>query len=251
MRGRLSSPRFRRRLFWGVGSLTVVGAASAGAIAVGNTGESNKTPLFDRPAWVYREPARMKLTATDRRQLFDTASHFIQTAVARKHLDSAWGMLGPEMRAGQTRKSWNTGFNNVIPFPAVGIATWDILYAYKGDVAIDLGVVGDKHSDWAGKTFTIELKRYKGHGNNWLVASWVPKGIGGAGQDKSVASQPPLKPPTAPLDAKWLLLPVSIFGLLIATLIAWAIRGAVQQRRAARRYARALGYGSSSSSNPS
>ena len=132
------------------------------------------------------------------------------------------------MRAGQTRKSWDTGFNNVIPFPAVGIATWDILYAYKDDVAIDLGVVGDKHSDWAGKTFTIELKRYQGHGNNWLVASWVPKGIGGGGQVKSVASQPPLKPPTAPLDAKWLLLPVSIFGLLIATLIAWAIRGAVR-----------------------
>jgi hypothetical protein len=253
MRGRLSSPRFRRRLLWGVGSLTVVGAASAGAIAIGNTGQSNETPLIDKPAWVYREPARMKLTAADRKELFETASHFIQTAVARKHLDSAWELLGPEMRAGQTRKSWDTGFNNVIPFPAVGIATWDILYAYKGDVAIDLGVIGDKHSDWAGKTFTIELKHYKGHENDWLVASWVPKGIGGAGQVKSVAALPPPKPPKAPLSATWLLLPMSIFGLLIATLVGFAIAGAVKQRRAARRYARLLGYGSgsSSSSNPS
>jgi hypothetical protein len=251
VRGRLSSPRFRRRLLWTAGSVTVVGAASIGAIAVGNTGKSNETPLIDKPAWVYREPARMKLSAEDRKELFDTASRFIQTAVARKHLDSAWDMLGPEMRADQTRKSWDTGYNNVIPFPAVGIATWDILYAYKGDVAIDLGVVGAKTSDWAGKTFTIELKRYKGHERKWLVASWVPKGIGGAGQVKSVAAEPPPKPPTAPLSARWLLLPVSIFGLLIVTLVAWAIRGAVQQRRAARRYARLLGYGSSSSSNPS
>jgi hypothetical protein len=251
MRGRLSSPRFRRRLFWSVGSLTIVGAATVGAVVVGNTGESNKTPLLDRPAWVYREPVRMKLTAEDREELFQTSSHFIQTAVARKHLDSAWELLGPEMRAGQTRKSWDTGFNNVIPFPAVGIATWDVLYAYKGDVAIDLGVVGDKHGDWAGKTFTIELKRYKGHGNHWLVASWVPKGIGGAGQVKSVAAEPPLKPPKAPLDPKWLLAPMSIFGLLFVTLVGWAIRGAVKQRRAARRYAKLLGYGSSSSSNPS
>jgi hypothetical protein len=251
VRGRLSSPRFRRRLLWSVGSLTVAGAATAGAIAVGNTGKSNETPLIDKPAWVYREPARMKLTAADRRELFDTASRFIRTAVARKHLDSAWDLLGPEMRADQTRKSWDTGFNNVIPFPAVGIATWDILYAYKGDVAIDLGVVGAKNSDWAGKTFTIELKRYKGHGNDWLVASWVPKGIGGAGQVKSVASQPPLKPPRAPLSARWLLLPMSIFGLLFVSLVGWAIHGAVKQRRAARRYARLLGYGSSSSSNPS
>ena len=105
----------------------------------------------------------MRLTAADRRDLFDTASRFIKTAVARKHLDSAWDMLGPEMKAGQTRKSWDSGFNNVIPFPAVGIATWDILYAYQGDVAIDLGVVGAKTSDWAGKTFTLELKRYQSH----------------------------------------------------------------------------------------
>jgi hypothetical protein len=62
-----------------------------------------------------------------------------------------------------------------------------------------------------------------------------------------------VKPPKAPLDAKWLLLPMSIFGLLIVSLAGWAIRGAVMQRRAARRYARLLGYGSSSrsSSNPS
>ena len=214
-------------------------AASAGAIAVGNTGESNKTPLFDRPAWVYREPARMKLTGADRKQLFETASQFIQTAVARKHLDSAWGMLGPEMRAGQTRKSWNTGFNNVIPFrrsaSRPGTSSTRTRVMSRSTSAWS----ASKHSDWAGKTFTIELKRYKGHGNDWLVASWVPKGIGGAGRSSvDRRSRPAEAADGAKLDAKWLLLPVSIFGLLIATLVAWAIRGAVQQRRAARRYAR-------------
>jgi hypothetical protein len=257
MNGRLSSPRFRRRLYCSAG---LVGAAGviAGAFYVGNTGRSNATPLTNGPALVYHEPARMQLTAADRRELFQTASQFIKTAVARQHLDSAkarkrldsaWKMLGPEMRAGQTRKSWDTGFNNVIPFPAVGIANWDILYAYRDDVAIDLGVVGDKHSDWAGKTFTLELKRYKAHPHSWLVASWVPKGVGGQGQVRSVAKLPPLKPPKAPLSAKWLLLPVGIFGSVMLTLIGWAIRSAVMQRRAARRYARLLGY--NSTSNPS
>ena len=92
------------------------------------------------------------------------------------------------MKAGQTRRSWDTGNNNVIPFPAIGIANWSVLYAYRDDVALDLGVVGDPHSDWAGKTFTIEFKRYKSQPRDWLVAAWVPKGIGGAGQIKSVAS---------------------------------------------------------------
>ena len=127
------------------------------------------------------------------------------------------------MRAGQTRKSWDTGFNNVIPFPAVGIATWDILYAYQGDVAIDLGVVGDKHSDWAGKTFTIELKRYR------QSREQLARRILGAeghrrrrpGQERRVAAAAEAADREA-RSAKWLLLPVSIFGLLIATLIAWA-----------------------------
>ena len=43
----------------------------------GTPGTSNETPLYDRPAWVYREPARMKLTAADRKELFNTAAHFI------------------------------------------------------------------------------------------------------------------------------------------------------------------------------
>jgi hypothetical protein len=66
-----------------------------------------------------------------------------------------------------------------------------------------------------------------------------------------VAAEPPLKPPKAPLGARWLLLPMSIFGLLFVTLVGWAIGGAIRQRRSARRYARLLRYGSSSSSNPS
>ncbi len=249
MTARLSSPRFRRRLFWGVGSLAVLAGAAIGAILVGNTGRSNQTPLIDKPAWVYREPAKMRLTKTDRHDLFITASLFIRTAVARKHLDSAWNMLGPEMKAGQTRKSWDTGNNNVVPFPAIGIANWSILYAYRNDVAIDLGVVGDPHSDWAGKTFTIELKHYKSQPHDWLVASWVPKGIGGAGQIKSVAAAP-LPPPTvATVNAKWLLAPLGILGLLVLSLAGWGIRSAIKQRRAAKRYAKLLGY--NSSSNPS
>src|SRR5689334_23261430 len=249
MKGRLSSPRFRRRLAWSAGSLTVVAAVLVGGIVVGNTGRSNETPLIDKPAWVYKEPANMTLTAADRRALFATASRFIRTAVARKHLDSAWDMLGPEMKAGQTRKSWDTGVNNVIPFPAVGIANWNILYSYEGDVAIDLGVVGAKNSDWAGKTFTLELKHYPSHPHDWLVASWVPKGIGGAGQVKSVAKAPPLPPVHAQLSPKWLLLPIGILGSLGVVLLVWAVHGVVRSRRAAKRYARLLAQ--SSTSNPS
>jgi len=161
MAGRLSSYRFRRRLYWAGGSVVVLTAAAIGAIIVGNTGRSNETPLIDKPAQFYREPPKMRLTNSDRRELFNTASVFIRTAVARKHLDSAWNMLGPEMKAGQTRKSWDTGDNNVVPFPAVGIANWQVLYAYKDDVALDLGVVGDLFT--IVPALTEEVKKAKAH----------------------------------------------------------------------------------------
>src|SRR5262245_28345273 len=140
MRSRLSSHRFRRRLAWTSAVVLVVGATVAGAIVIGNTGESTETPLSNVPAWVYHEPKLHQLSKQERLQLLATSSHFVDTAVARKHLDEAWDLLGPEMRAGQTRRSWNTGTNNVVPFPVSDIIAWNVAYSYEGDVALDLAL---------------------------------------------------------------------------------------------------------------
>lgn len=251
MKRRLSSPRFRRRLLWLGGSACVVAALVALAVHLGNTGRSNATPIDKtKKPWVYKTPAHMALTKQDRLELFQTSSRFVRTAVARKHLDSAWAMLGPEMKAGQTRKSWDTGFNNVVPFKADGIEAWDILYAYENDVALDLSLVsGSKDTDnWAGKTFTLELKRAAPH--RWLVASWVPKGVGGGGTlSPNRRSGPPPPPVEAQVSPKFLLVPLAFLATLLLGLAVWALRGAIRGRRAARRYAESLGY--KSSSNPS
>jgi hypothetical protein len=193
----------------------------------------------------------MRLTKQDRLELFDTSSRFVRTAVARKHLDTAWEMLGPEMKAGQTRRSWDTGFNNVVPFKADGIEAWDILYAYEGDVALDLSLVSGRRSgnSWAGKTFTLELKRDPAS-HRWLVASWVPKGIGGGGTlSPNRRSGPPPPAVTAHLSARWLFVPGVFLGGLLLVLGVAGVRSVVRSRRASRRYAEALGY--KSSSNPS
>ena len=175
MPGRLSSPRLRRRLIWGGGSLLVVGGVIVASIAVGNTGKSFQTPVdTNAKAWVSSTPQAVTLKPSDRRTVLDVTSRFIRTAVARKHLDSAWDLLGPEMKAGQTRASWDTGNNNVVPFNAVGVATWDLLYSYRNDIGLDVALIGAPHSNWAGKTFTIELKRYPSDPEHWLVASWAP-----------------------------------------------------------------------------
>jgi len=245
--GRLSSPRFRRRAAWSGVLLGGAAAAVVGAIAVGNTGRSNVTPIdYSKPAWVYRAPPHLSLTKADRLQLFETASRFVQTAVARKRLDSAWDMLGPEMRAGQTRKSWDTGFNNVIPFAADGIQSWDVIYSYQGDVAIDLSLFhrGKSADNWSGKTFTIELKRNLDQPKSkWLVVSWVPKGIGGGGTLSPTRNAGPPPPgPKAAVSTKFLFIPIVFLAALLLGLGAWGIHSAVKSRRASRKYSESLGY---------
>jgi len=240
-------------LFWVGGSTSAVALLVFVGIHFANTGHSNATAVDKtKKAWVYQAPGHMRLTKQDRLELFNTSSRFVRTAVARKHLDTAWEMLGPEMKTGQTRKSWDTGFNNVVPFKADGIEAWDILYAYQGDVALDLSLVSRAKgkSDWAGKTFTLELKRYAGHPNQWLVASWVPKGIGGGGTlSPDRRSGPPPLPVKAHVSAKWLFVPAVFLASLLLVLAAWGTRNVVRGRRATRRYAEALRY--NSSSNPS
>jgi len=248
MGGRLSSHRFRRRVAWLTAAVAVGGVVVGGSTWIGNTGKSVETPFSDREAAVYKEPPVHPLTRAERLRLFETAWQFVRTAVARRHLDDAWELLAPEMQAGQTRKSWNTGFNNVVPFPVAAIAAWDVLYSYDNDVALDLALVAKSGGDTVGKSFTIELKRYPARGNRWLVASWVPRGISGAGQSRSAASAPPPPAPRAPLSAIWLVVPLSILGLVVLIPLLLAARSFVQHRRAARRYERELaGYTSSSS----
>jgi hypothetical protein len=249
---RLASPRFRRRLLWLGGGACVTVVVVFASIRIGNTGRSHATPIDKtKKAWVYHAPTHMRLTKRDRLELFSASSRFVRTAVARKQLDSAWEMLGPEMRAGQTRRSWDSGYNNVVPFKADAIEAWDILYAYQDDVALDLSLVSGRRDgdNWAGKTFTLELKRDPAS-HHWLVASWVPKGVGGGG---TLSPNRPTGPPpvsvTKHISTRWLFLPGVFLGGLLLVLAAAGIRSVVRTRRASRRYAEALGY--KSSSNPS
>ena len=214
------------------------------AVSIGNTGKSFQTPIdTNAKAWVSSTPQPVTMSPTDRRAVLQVTSKFIQTAVVRKHLDSAWDLLGPEMKAGQTRTSWDTGNNNVVPFDAVGVATWDVLYSYRNDVGLDVALLGAPHSNWAGKTFTIELKRYGSQPHRWLVASWAPRGVGGSGQMRDYAKQFSATGTVhSPLSARWLLAPVGLAAAFALGLIGWGVWSAFSHRRAARRYERILGH---------
>jgi hypothetical protein len=220
------------------------------AIWIGNTGKSVETPRSRQAAWIYKEPATHLLTKGERLELLATSSRFVRTAVARRDLDAAWTLLGPEMRAGQTRSSWRSGTNNVVPFPVAGISAWNLLYSYDDDVALDLALVAKPGGDIVGKTFTIELKRYPESRGRWLVAAWVPKGITGAGQSRSAAAAPPPPPTRARLSAAWLAVPLAVLCVVVVIPLGFAVRSWHRHRRAAKQYAGELS-SYRSTSNPS
>jgi hypothetical protein len=191
----------------------------------------------------------LHLSAADRRQLLQISVKFIQTAVARHHVDDAWPLAGPELRQGQTRAQWDTGNIAVPPFRASGIATWDVLYSYQDDVAFDLALLGSKQERFISKTFTIELKRYRHpDGPHWLVASWTPRGV--AELDTLRPSERPtvIASPEKSALPHWVLIaPAAIFGGMVLGFAAFGTLHTVRSRRRARRYAEALGQSSSSS----
>jgi hypothetical protein len=240
MRRRLASPRFRRRLAWTVVLVGLPATLVVVAILIGNTGKSPATPLTHERVWVSHEPKLRRLDPQLRAQLLGTTWRFVRTAVVRKNLDSAWPMLGPALRAGMTRKQWDTGDNAVVPYRATAISAVDVLYSYEGDVALDVSLIGRPSEDAVAKTFTIELTRDPRHHDRWLVASWVPRGISSPEMLRSNRKLPPVPPVKAALAERWLLLPLAILSLILLVPLGLAVRTYVAHRRAARRYAQEL-----------
>jgi hypothetical protein len=222
----------------------LVGGVVAAAVLIGNTGHSEETPIdTSKPAWVYHPPRAMKMSAADREQLMSISVLFVHTAVARKRLDDAWKLAGPELRQGQSRSEWDRGNIAVPPFKAAGIGAWDVLYSYTNDVAFDLDLIGAKGQPWLSKTFTIELKK---HGTHWLVASWTPRGVATENALTPAARPPSIPPVKAPLSKWFLVAPAGIFAVMLLGFAAFGVLHVLRGRRAARRYADVLGHTSSS-----
>lgn len=237
-----SSPRFRRRALW---TLAVV-ATAAGLAGVGlgtkNTGDFPKQRLVDEPAQVVSVPELAHLSRAETAQLLGMSTLFVRTAVAHRRLRGAYDLVGPELRGGMSRAEWATGDNPVVPFPAVGIASWSVAYSYRDDVALDLALVARPGSDTIGKTFRIELTRKPSRG--WRVVSWVPYGLSGAGNVRSIARREaaaPAKPSTTTLGTWWLAFPASLLSLVFVLPAAIWLRSWRTGRKADRAYRAASG----------
>jgi len=163
-------PGWQKALPWVV-AVVLVGAAIAAGIIWSNTGKSSATPLTNQPALdVSKVPPTAKLAPGAE----SVVRRFIQTAVARKNLPEAYGLVTQALKQGQSLKSWNTGNIAVVPYPADAIkyAPMKIDFSYPNEAQIQVALLPKAGAKIKSQLFIMALVRRNG---KWLVNAWVPK----------------------------------------------------------------------------
>ncbi len=167
----IRKPGWRKALPWVLVVLVVGGVIAIVAVKYSNTGTSTATPLTNKPAVdVSKIPPTVKLPPGATR----VARNFIESAVARKNLASAYSIVTQEIKQGQSLKSWKTGNIAVVPFPVVDVkyAPMKIDFSYPHEAQIEVALLPKAGTKVHGQLFIMDLVKRDG---KWLVNSWVPR----------------------------------------------------------------------------
>lgn len=163
----------RRRLAWAGGGLALI-AAIVGLLVLGPNRNPAPQHLSAAPA---QQPERLVKAplAEDARRV---AVRFIQTAVARKNLDEAWTLVGPNLRGGLTKKRWTSGENPVVPYPLdkLDVAPYKVDASYTRSALLEVALLPRKGAGVRAQVFFLELKMLgSGPASRWVVDNWVPR----------------------------------------------------------------------------
>jgi hypothetical protein len=109
-----------------------------------------------------------QLVAAERR----VAQEFLDTAVARKHLDRAWAIVAPELKQGMTLAEWKTGTIPVVPYPVAqaGVAL-RVVSSFTDVAHLQVTFVPRSGTKAQAATFALGLRKVDGR---WLVSAWQP-----------------------------------------------------------------------------
>jgi hypothetical protein len=167
----IRKPGWRKALPWVLVVLVVGAVIAIVAVKYSNTGHSTATPLTNKPAVDdSKVPPTVKLPPGATR----VARNFIESAVARKNLASAYSIVTQEIKQGQSLKSWKTGNIAVVPYPVVDVkyAPMKIDFSYPKEAQIEVALLPKAGTKVHGQLFIMDLVK---RGDKWLVNSWVPR----------------------------------------------------------------------------
>jgi hypothetical protein len=149
--------RVERWAPWLAGAVLVAGIA---AFAITRLDHASSTPAPPHRA--------APLTAAE----LEVAHAFVDTAVARKHLDRAWEIVAPELKQGMSLDEWKTGTIPVVPYP-VGEAnvTLKVVNSFTDTAQLQVNFLPRAGSKASAAAFNLGLRKIDGR---WLASGWQP-----------------------------------------------------------------------------
>ena len=170
----VKKPTWRKALPWAIGGAAVVAGIVLLIVFYGNTGKSTATPLNNKPADDRSAiPKTKKLDPAAEK----VARRFILTAVARRNLREAYGLVGPGIKQGDSLKTWMTGNIAVVPYPVdkLDFAPMKVDFSYADEAQIEVALLPTQKAMKHGtksQLFILDLKKIKG---KWVVDAWIPR----------------------------------------------------------------------------
>jgi hypothetical protein len=147
---------------WALWLGAAVLVAGIAAYAVTRHNGSTATPTL---------PHRAAPLVTEERTI---AREFVDTAVARKQLARAWGIVAPELKQGMSLDEWKTGTIPVVPYPVhQAQASFHVVNSFTDTARIQVTFTPRAGTKAQPATFTLDLRNVGGH---WLVSAWQPSG---------------------------------------------------------------------------
>jgi hypothetical protein len=107
---------------------------------------------------------------------------FLDTAVARKHLDRAWHIVAPELKQGMSLDEWKTGTIPVVPYPvAQARVMLRVVDSFTDAARLHVTFVPRSGTQIRSATFALDLRKL---GGRWLVSGWQPSSVVGPSAGK-------------------------------------------------------------------
>lgn len=175
----LSSRKLQQALPWIAGGVLALGVITF--LQVLNRPEKESVPTQNVAAQVAKEPKTVPPSPEARRLV----SQFLNTAVdrdgsetvARRKLDAAWKISGPNIRGGLTKREWLTGNIPVVPYDVSDVerAPVRLDWSYPSEASFAVMLLPRDGSPEKPQTFFITVKKFgKGAKARWMVDYFAP-----------------------------------------------------------------------------
>jgi hypothetical protein len=169
------SPRRQRRLLWVSGAVLLAGlAAILATVVFKGTGNAFPDKFSNKPAQVSPPEKRTPVSAAE----IALSRRFIETAVARKDLDTAYSFVHPDLRGGLTRAQWDRGNIPVLYYQADNAKTvgFKVDYSYQSQALFEVNLHARPGTETRPSLlFFVGLKREGGKSTGrWLVNYFEP-----------------------------------------------------------------------------